>query len=139
MIGRRIARAQSQRILDVDLGFLAAPEKILGETDIRVGGGQIPVYRQGALELGNALRGPVRVHLNDSETKMSQRLFGRGRQHVNRERFGSRQTSRAVVAGVRRSELAGCESNPDYGVDVLWIERESALEQASGPQPDCPG
>ena len=108
------------------------PEEGLGETDPCVGGSKIPVYRQRALKLSNALRGPVRVHLNDSETKMSQRLFGRDRQRLDCERFGRRQASRAVVAGVRRSELAGCESNPDDGVDVLWIERASALEQPSG-------
>ena len=63
---------------------------------------------------------------------MSQRLLGRDRQRLDHERFGRRKPRGAVIAGVRRAQLAVGEGDRDDGVDIGGIERERALEQLPG-------
>ena len=70
-IDGRIARAQPQRILDVTRSLFAAANKIFGQSDIGVGGGEIPVDRKRSLDFGNALRGPVGVDVDDAQAQMS--------------------------------------------------------------------
>ncbi len=77
MLSGGIAGTEPQRILDVGLGILSSPEKSLRQTDPRVSGGEIPVDGQRAIEFGNALRGPICIHVDDSQTQVSQHPFGR--------------------------------------------------------------
>ena len=70
-IDGRIARAQPQRILDVTRSLFATAHKILGQSDIRMGGSEIPVDRKRSLDFGNALRGPVGVDVNGAQAQMS--------------------------------------------------------------------
>ncbi len=49
-----IARAQPQRILDVTRSLFGAANKILGQSDICMGSGEIPVQRERSIKFGNA-------------------------------------------------------------------------------------
>src|SRR5580692_6387232 len=65
-----------------------------------MGGRQIAVERQCSLQLGDALRGPVDVHLSNAQTEVPQRILRRERQRFDRERFGRGQASDAAVGGM---------------------------------------
>jgi hypothetical protein len=55
----------------VTRGLFATANKIFGQSDMRVGSGEIPVDRERSLEFGNALRSPVGVGVDDAQAQMS--------------------------------------------------------------------
>ena len=116
-IGGRIARAQPKRILDVTCSLFATANKILSQSDIRVGGGEIPVERERTLKFGNALRSAIREYLDDSQTQVRPCVLGRDRQSL---------------IYLRAGEPAVYQRRPNDRIDIAGIERQSALEKLSG-------
>jgi hypothetical protein len=98
-----VSGTQPQRIPDVSRSLVAAANKILGQSDIRVGGDEISVNREGSLECLNALPGAIGEHLGDAQTKMSQRVLA----------IDSALTARASAAPrwVARSSLMCAPAN----------------------------
>ena len=115
--------------MDMGFGLFSAPEEALGNTDERVSVSEIAVDRKRPLELGNSLRDPIGVNADDPQTRVSRRLFGRDRQRLDGERLGRRRGEWPVIAHVRPGKRAFRASGADNRVDVVRIERKSALEQ----------
>ena len=65
--GGDIAGRETERLVDMGLGFRAATQKKLGQTDERVRAGQISIQRQRPLAFSNALGRAVRKNLDDAQ------------------------------------------------------------------------
>jgi hypothetical protein len=115
--------------VDVAFGVFSAPEEALGDTDVPVCFSEIAVDRKRSLELSNSLRDPIGVDSDNSQAHVSRRLFGRDRQRLDCERLGRRQMRGPVIAHVRPSKRAFGARGADNRVDIVTIERKSALEQ----------
>src|SRR5262249_55294669 len=58
--GEGVMRTETERFADVGLGFIAATDEKLGQTDCSVSGGQIPVQGQCPLAFGDGLLSVLR-------------------------------------------------------------------------------
>jgi hypothetical protein len=72
----------------VTCSFFATANKILSQSDICEGGGEVPVNCERSLKFGNALRRAIGVHLDDPQAQVRQGVLRRDRQRLDRERFG---------------------------------------------------
>ena len=64
-IGKSVAWAKSERIVDMGFRLFSAPEEALGNTDVPVSVSEIAVDRKRPLELGNSLRDPIAVNTDE--------------------------------------------------------------------------
>ena len=62
-----IARGQAERLEDMGLGLLTAPQIILGVADEGMSGGQILIQHQRLLKFGNTLQRAVRRDSKDAQ------------------------------------------------------------------------
>ena len=79
---------ETERLLDMGLGFLEASDNNLGETDDYVSVAQVRVQRQRPLTFGNSLRGAVGVDLADSHDDVGHGMVRRQRQRLGQRRLG---------------------------------------------------
>ena len=123
-----VAWADAQRFEDVRLGLLAASGKILPQTDPPVGGGEIPVDRQRALALGDALDGAIAVHSRHPQYGAGVRVVRPQSERLTEVGLGGTQSLDAVF-GQPISDRGYIDPGAtDQRVDIVRIEIESAVE-----------
>ena len=72
--GDGISRREPKRLVDMGLGFLAAAEKIFGETDASMRVGQISIQRQRLFAFSNALGRAIGKDLDEAQQHMGPRV-----------------------------------------------------------------
>ena len=145
-VGRRIARAQAERLVNVSLGFLGATGKDLAKSDEGMSVGEIAIQRQRVLAFGDALERALRQDLNIPEKRMAAGVVRERRQSFRQLRFGGGEGRRRV--GDKRISAVGDvgRRRSNERVDIVGIGGERAIEKLArlrnmvrGPAPMEPG
>jgi hypothetical protein len=91
-VGKYIARAQAQGLDDMSLGFFGATNKNLKKSDAGMSVGEISIQRQRVFDFGDALRSPLRPHLDIPQQRMAAAVVGDREQglvpYLNQEIIG---------------------------------------------------
>ncbi len=97
-----------------------------------MGGGEIPVDRQGALALGDALDGAVGVHSHRPQQHAGVRVFRPQSERLTEVGLGGTQSLDAVFGQpiTDRGEIDPGATH--QRVDIVRIEIESAVEVRTG-------
>ena len=121
--GKRITRRETQRSLDIALHLLGATNVQFCVSDSDQSLGQIPVQRQRALGLHDALGWVIGMNFYVAQRQMGLGVVWRGRKRLRQRRFGRGEAGRPFRAGKVGGLPDVGKGATDQSLDVVRLDR----------------